>query len=251
LVDTPGFNDTIRSDGDIILEISKGLLAQKQLGLRLMGIIYLHDITQNRWTGSLRRQLKIMKLIAGRENYRHILLVTTKWGDDARRDEFEDRQAELEDDYWEDLVDAGAGVFKFDGSAESAKGIVSQLNANTDVTLALQRQMAAGRHVHLKDTEAGKFALQQREKAQRHYQVLMQRHDEPDEDLAELKTSLAVSADDQAKLEVQMYDKIQEMIQKAVEDEMKKSRKRPSAINVISWILSAVGAVITGVTAFT
>jgi hypothetical protein len=251
LVDTPGFNDTIRSDGDIILEISKGLLAQKALGVRLMGIIYLHDITQYRWTGSLKRQLKIMKLIAGKENYRHILLVTTKWGDEARRDEFEDRQAELEDDYWEDLVEAGAGVFKFDGSAESAKGIVSQLNENTDVALALQRQMAAGRHVHLKDTEAGKYALQQRGRAERHYKVLMQRPNESAEDLDESKTSLAVSADDHTKLGVEMYDKIQDMIQKTLKEEIKKSRKRPSALNVISWILSAVGAVFTGVSTFT
>jgi hypothetical protein len=70
--------------------------------------------------------------------------VTTKWGDEARRDEFEDRQAELEDDYWEDLVEAGVGVFKFDGSAESAKGIVSQLNENADVTLACSGRWRQG-----------------------------------------------------------------------------------------------------------
>jgi len=95
LVVTPGFNDTARSNGDIILAISKGLLTQKALGMKLMGIIYLHDITQYKWTGALKRQLKIVRLITGQENLKHILLVTTKWGDEARKDEFEDWQAEL------------------------------------------------------------------------------------------------------------------------------------------------------------
>jgi hypothetical protein len=250
LVDTPGFNDTVRSNGDIILEISKGLLAQKALGMKLMGIIYLHDITQYKWTGALKRQLKIVKLIAGQENFKHILLVTTKWGDGARKDEFEDRQAELEDDYWEDLVEKGARVLKFEGTAESAKGIVSQLNVNVDVELALQHQMAMGPHVHLNDTEVGKYALREREKDERLYKNLMKSPDESREDFEELKTSLAVSANDQKKLQVEMYDKIEEMIQRKIEEEMRRTRNRPSTVNVISWILSAVGAVFTGINAF-
>jgi hypothetical protein len=250
LVDTPGFNDTVRSNGDIILEISKGLLAQKALGMKLMGIIYLHDITQYKWTGALKRQLKIVKLIAGQENFKHILLVTTKWGDEARKDEFEDRQAELEDDYWEDLVGKGARVLKFDGTAESAKGIVSQLNSNVDVELALQRQMTTGPHVHLNDTEVGKYALQERAKDERLYRNLTKSPDESTEGFEDLKTSLAVSASDQKKLEVEMYDKIEEMIQRKIEEEMRRTRNRPSTVNIISWILSAVGAVFTGINMF-
>jgi hypothetical protein len=251
LIDTPGFDDTVRSDADIIVEISKCLLAQKKLGVRLMGAIYLYDITRLRMTGSLQRQLVIMKLIVGKESYKHVLLVTTKWGDKNRRSEFENRQAELEDEYWEDIIEEGASVCKFDGSTESARGIVSQLNAGTDVTLALQRQMTARNHVHLKDTDVGRYALKSREDNRKYYQRLKRKPSKTSkEELDELETSLRLGQKDPAKLEVELDEKIEQMIQKAVEEEMRKSRNKPTAIHVISWILSLVGAILTGVSAF-
>jgi hypothetical protein len=87
VIDTPGFDDSVRSDGDVILEIASSLSFQAALGIRLLGLIYLHDITVPRMRGSLKRELEMLKLIAGPRNYRNILLVTTKW-DKSRRREF-------------------------------------------------------------------------------------------------------------------------------------------------------------------
>jgi len=57
LIDTPGFDDSERSDTEILTEISKLLAAQYKLGVNLKGVIYLHRITDNRYQGSSVRTL--------------------------------------------------------------------------------------------------------------------------------------------------------------------------------------------------
>ena len=250
LVDTPGFDDSIRSDGDILLEISSGLAAQNALGVKLLGVIYLHDITVRRMRRSLKRELQLVKLICGVENYGHVLLVTTQWGDDKRYVEYGDRQAQLEDNYWEDLIQGGATVCEFKGTEESARGIVSQLNTGKGITLAIQRQMTNGNHVHLKNTEAGKYAIQARKEMEEEYQELLKSPAAHSEHLQEYKTSLAKSANDEAKLEVEMVERIETLIRKAVRDEIDRNQRRPTVMNVISWILSIVGDVFSGLNAF-
>lgn len=250
LIDTPGFDDSIRSDGDILLEISKGLAAQNALGVKLIGVIYLHDITARRMRHSLKRELQLVKLICGVENYKHVLLVTTQWGDRQRYDEFEDRQAELEDAYWDDLITGGATVCEFLGTAESARGIVSQLNTGKGITLAIQRQMTEGRHVNLKDTQAGQYALQARKDMEKEYNQLLKSPGRQSEHLDDLKASLEKSANDQAKLEVEMVQRIEALIQQAVQREMRQTQTRPSVVNVFTWIFSIIGGVFSGINAF-
>ena len=250
LVDTPGFDDSIRSDGDILLEISTGLAAQNALGVKLLGVIYLHDITAKRMRRSLQQELQLVKLICGVENYEHVLLVTTQWGDDKRYVEYGDRQAQLEDEYWEDLIEGGATVCEFKGTEESARGIVSQLNTGKGITLAIQRQMTAGEHVNLTNTEAGKYAIKARKEMEKEYQQLLKSPAAQSEHLEDLKASLAKSANDQAKLEVEMVECIDRLIRQAVRDEINRNQRRPTAMNVISWILSIVGDVFSGLNAF-
>ncbi len=52
LIDTPGFDDSKRSDTEILTEISRLLATQYKLVVTLKGIIYLHRITDNRFQGS-------------------------------------------------------------------------------------------------------------------------------------------------------------------------------------------------------
>ena len=260
LIDTPGFNDTLRSDGDITVEISKCLLAQKRLGVRLMGVLYLHDITQARMTGSFNKELEILKRMVGIQNYKHIILVTTKWALNTGQSNFEKRHAELQDKYWKDLINEGAGVCKFDGSPESAIGIVSQLNTVAEVTLALQDQMTARKHTPLEDTDVGKYVLEKRRKNESEYKLLSKKKSSkklPDEmkpketPLEELKASLRLGQNDPAKLKRELDDEIEQKIREIVQDEMKNSPKKPvSAIDIISKILSLTVTILTAVASF-
>lgn len=244
LIDTPGFDDAIRSDADIILEISKSLSAQLATGVRLLGVIYIHDITNPRMRGSLQRELEILKLILGSENYKSLLLVTNKWGDEARKREFEQRQSELEDRYWDDLIEGGAGIHRFEGTAESAKSIVAQLNDGADVILALQAQLAERPNVHLRETKVGKYAIRMRKRRKREVEHMSKNPDRRQGDLDDLQSRLDIGALDSQKLDVKIHETVKVYIAEAVRDEIKKNAQRPTPLNLISWTLSTIGTIL-------
>jgi hypothetical protein len=51
LIDTPGFDDTNRSDTEVLKEIARWLVASYKGKILLNGIIYLHRITDIRMQG--------------------------------------------------------------------------------------------------------------------------------------------------------------------------------------------------------
>ncbi len=59
LVDTPGFDDSGRTDSEILTDISRLLAAQYEAGVSLKGVIYLHRITDVRYQGSSLKALNI------------------------------------------------------------------------------------------------------------------------------------------------------------------------------------------------
>ena len=247
MIDTPGFDDSVRSDADVILEIASSLSFQAALGIRLLGLIYLHDITVPRMRGSLRRELEMLKLIAGPQNYRNVLLVTTKWGDKSRRREYENRQFQLEENYWEDMMLGGAACHRFEGSADSAKAIVSQLNFRADVVLALQRELAAD--TEFSQTSVGRYAEQSRYRLQAELDSMssMSRFTShtsqtssstPSQTVYELEQTLQSSALDSQKMGVNLNDQVKQWIRDAVREEKEQGRQRPSAARTLSSVLA-------------
>jgi hypothetical protein len=202
----------------------------------------MHDITVPRMRGSLRRELEMLKLIAGRKNYRHILLVTTKWGDPTRRREFENRQFDLQDNYWSDLIDGGAGVHRFEGSTDSARSIVAQLNFGVEVVLDLQTQLSARPDVEFRETEVGRFA----ERVRQHREAEVTRFNQHPEharngsaQVTAMRRSLMVSARDVDKLDYRMHQEIRELVSKAIKEEKNSGRKKPSLSRMVTWVLAA------------
>jgi hypothetical protein len=198
--------------------------------------------------GSLKRELEMLKLILGPDNYKSLLLVTTKWGDEARMREFELRQTELEDQYWEDLIDGGAGVHRFEGTAESAKSIVAQLNDGADVILALQAQFAKRANVHLSETEVGKYAIRMRKRRKQELEDMSKKPGRQQKDLDDLRSRLDVGALDSQKLDVKIHETVKGYIAEAVKEEIKKNSRRPTPVNLISWTLSAIGSILGALT---
>ena len=80
LVDTPGFDDTERTDFNILQEIASFLKVSFQAGLKLNGIIYLHRSSDNRLQGSSMRSMSLFHKIIGGSVYENIVLATTMWG---------------------------------------------------------------------------------------------------------------------------------------------------------------------------
>ncbi|KAK1835660.1 P-loop containing nucleoside triphosphate hydrolase protein [Podospora conica] len=151
LIDTPGFNDTTRTDTSILSEIA-GWLAED---VKLAGIVYLHRIQDNRVSGSAAKNIDLFRELCGSESLASVVLATTMW-DSLPTDKAEAREAELKGkkEFWGGLVESGCAVMRQDEGAKSAERIVRHvLEQRREVTLQIQEEIAEG--VPLHETGAG------------------------------------------------------------------------------------------------
>jgi hypothetical protein len=81
VVDTPGMDDSSRSDAEILEEITAFLCAQYQLGMPLKGIIFMHRITDNKMSGSAQRYFEMFNCLCGERNFQNVVLLTTMWSE--------------------------------------------------------------------------------------------------------------------------------------------------------------------------
>ncbi|KAL9597853.1 MAG: hypothetical protein Q9219_004874 [cf. Caloplaca sp. 3 TL-2023] len=159
LLDTPGFDDTNRSDGDVLREIADWLATNYVEGHQLTAILYLHRITDVRMTGSATRNLRMFKKLIGDSAFPNVVLVTTMW-DDSEQARYAKRERELVSDsrFWGAMVRAGSMVARFDGTRECAYNIIRlRLKTRTRI-LTIQKEMVDNK-ITLPETEAGKEVL--------------------------------------------------------------------------------------------
>ncbi|KAF8132017.1 hypothetical protein EV363DRAFT_1164405 [Boletus edulis] len=159
LVDTPGFDDTERSDAEILRSIADWLKVTYQNQIKLSGLLYLHRISDVRMAGTPLRNLSVFKDLCGDNKMKNIVLVTTMW------DEFEDksigfeREEELFSDFWKDMILLGSRTCRFQGTRESAWEIINHLDlegsAKKCTPLKIQQEMV-DRGLQLHETTAAK-----------------------------------------------------------------------------------------------
>lgn len=116
LIDTPGFNDENQSDIEIFSIILKWFQTMSQY-CNLAGILYVHDISQKRVSGSAKLNLDMLKALCGPGFYKNVTILTTMWGDagpskasERQQKASESRQKEFENGPWKELIDGGARV---------------------------------------------------------------------------------------------------------------------------------------------
>jgi hypothetical protein len=122
VVDCPGFNDTNRSDTEVLGEIAKVLSSQYLVSknLRLRGILYFRDITRMRMEGSDIRTLNLFARLVGKEAFAHIVFVTTRWEskDVEEQKLFEKRERQLKDEFWREMILEGSYLQRFYGTKD-------------------------------------------------------------------------------------------------------------------------------------
>ena len=156
LLDTPGFDDTYKSDAEVLKGIANWLAISYVGGHRLTAIIYLHRISDYRMAGSAMRNLSTFRKLIGDNALHNVALVTTMW-DQIDHVNGAVREKALVDtpEFWGEMVRLGSIVARFDGTREGASSIVQSLLNNTTRTLNIQHEMIDER-LNLEDTDAGK-----------------------------------------------------------------------------------------------
>ena len=90
----------------------------------LGGVIYLHDISQDRFSGTARQHLETFNRYRRDAALNKVVLATTKWSRLSESDGSR-REAELKEVPWKSMRDKGAEVLRFLGDQKSAWDIVS------------------------------------------------------------------------------------------------------------------------------
>lgn len=129
LIDTPGFDDTYRSDTDILELLANWLQTNYFEHVKLTGLILLQPINANRIQGSERKRLRLFESICGPEVFSKVVIATTMWNEISCHEKAVERMQEraASNGFWGQMVRGGARVERHDDNQESACRIVSML----------------------------------------------------------------------------------------------------------------------------
>lgn len=178
LIDTPGFDDTHRSETTVLQIIAAYLAKAYTYRIHLNGIIYLHPIHQTRVGGAALRSLDIFQRLVGNENMKNVLLVTNMWdalgkttqvGADGTRSSPQEvaniREKELHSstEFWRTLIAKGASTSRqLESTAQSTANIVAHFlhpekyGIGLPMKLMLQQELV-DQKLPLDETLAGKY----------------------------------------------------------------------------------------------
>ncbi|PVF93976.1 hypothetical protein CPB86DRAFT_678761, partial [Serendipita vermifera] len=163
LIDTPGFDDTIRSEQEILIDVTNFLTLTYREGILLSGILYLHRITDNRAGGVAVRNFSMFRKLCGTETLKNVIITTTMWQKEDRETALE-REEELKDDpnFFKCAIEAGASLKRHDRTLQSAQALLRDLVKNDPKALRAQRQVVDERK-ELDQTDVGiELAKEQR-----------------------------------------------------------------------------------------
>lgn len=158
VIDTPGFDDTKRSDAEILEEIAEFLCIQHGLSIPLKGIIYLHRITDNRMTGSAERYFEMFKRLCGEHNMENVVLATTMWSELKSEAIGFARERELRAGFWNVMEDKGSTVSRFDGSEAMAEAFICRLMRKKSIVLDIQDELVT-QGKRLEETRAAEMVV--------------------------------------------------------------------------------------------
>ncbi|KAI9566267.1 P-loop containing nucleoside triphosphate hydrolase protein [Boletus coccyginus] len=173
LIDTPGFDDTTRSDTDILKSITDYLSSSYSKGAKLAGLIYMHRISDNKMGGPSRRNFHIFRNLCGDAGLQNVLLVTNMWSKvDHEEGQARERELASKEKFFKPALERGARMLRHDGSQASAHAILRHLVGREPSTLLVQDEMV-NQEKDLAHTTAGADIMRElKEQAERHAEAL-------------------------------------------------------------------------------
>ncbi|KAK4892653.1 hypothetical protein LTR27_008929 [Elasticomyces elasticus] len=191
LIDTPGFNDTSRSETEVLKSIADYLdfTYRNPPHLKLTGIIYLQSVVDPRMYGSSLRNLKMFKDLVGPDPLRNVILATTRWGQAKKIGELElaeskEQQLGSEEAFWAPMVQRGSRMARFEDTRDSALQLILSLIGQKPIVLQIQSELVDQKK-DLIDTAAGNTVNEETKRLEKKYKdEIAQIQKEMDEALA-------------------------------------------------------------------
>lgn len=122
--------------------------------MKLAGIIYLHEISQNNILPA-RRNFDTFNKLCGPSSIKNVVLATTKWSDIPEK-VGEKREKLLKDDHWKDMLENGSVMLRYEGTQDSARSIIDQVLMHKPLdAVQIQRELIDLNKI-LAETEAGR-----------------------------------------------------------------------------------------------
>ena len=128
-------------------------MARYEAGSKLAGVIFIHRISDKRFTGISGRNFKMFRELCGDSTLKNVILVTNMWGD-VTQDVGEARENELTTNFFKPVLDKGAQLARHHNTAQSAHDIIRRIMRNRPIPLQIQRELV-DEHKDIIDTAAG------------------------------------------------------------------------------------------------
>ncbi|ORX97295.1 P-loop containing nucleoside triphosphate hydrolase protein [Clohesyomyces aquaticus] len=177
LIDTPGFDDTQRSNVQLLQNLASALGAMyANDDIHFAGIIYLHRITDQRVAGSSLKSLRIFEKICGEENYPNTVLLTTMWNlmeSESEKAIGYDRERTLAEkgEFFGAMVQGGAHMMRDEGDRVSAVDVIEHIvRRQHRVVTALQREIVE-EEKQLGETAVGIYLCGELEQARKRFET--------------------------------------------------------------------------------
>ncbi|KZP20219.1 hypothetical protein FIBSPDRAFT_954831 [Athelia psychrophila] len=140
LFDTPGFDDTSKSDTDILTLVATFLATTYEHGAKLAGVIYMHRINDVRMGGIAVRSFGMFRELCGDKSLKNVAIVTNFWSE-VKPDTGNAREAELRSDFFKSALAKQAKLLRHDGTLAGASNIVAAIMGNDPMALRIQEEM--------------------------------------------------------------------------------------------------------------
>ncbi|EMD32135.1 hypothetical protein CERSUDRAFT_99815 [Gelatoporia subvermispora B] len=175
LIDTPGFDDTTRSDTDILKVIADYLCNAYQNEKKLSGIIYMHRISDFRMGGTSKRNFTMFRKLCGDDTLKNVLIVTNMWGEvSAEVGSAREKELAADDILFKPVLEKGARMLRHDNTLSSAHRILSCLINNRPEVLQIQDEVV-NKHKDILQTAAATELARELEEQKRKQREEMDR----------------------------------------------------------------------------
>ena len=144
-------------------------LGRYERGCKLSGVIYIHRISDRRFSGIAGRNFKMFRELCGDSTLKNVVLVTNMW-DEVSPEDGQDREDQLSSDFFKPVLDKGAQMIRHHNTAESAHDIIRRIIKTHPVALRIQEELV-DEQKDIVDTAAGEVVNKELNELMRRHQA--------------------------------------------------------------------------------